>query len=160
MTARLQKVPDGFTATFDRHYKHTVDEVWAYLTDNELLSKWFPELRAGELGTGGSMTFDMGDGTYEVMGISDYEPAAVLEYAWGEDKIRFELVAEPDGNSLRLIETISTITDHTPRDLAGWHVCLDVIEALLEGKGFVNRKHAWEEQYKVYSGLVERMRNS
>ncbi|WP_346780625.1 hypothetical protein [Paenibacillus sp. PastF-1] len=79
------------------------------------MSRWFPELRAGELCIGGSMTFDMGDGIYEMMGISDYEPAAVLEYAWGEDKVRFELEAEPGGCMLRLIEAISIIKDHTPR---------------------------------------------
>ncbi|WP_241781561.1 hypothetical protein [Paenibacillus sp. DMB5] len=84
MTARLQKVPGGFTATFDRHYKHTADEVWAYLTDNELLSKWFPELRSGELCIGGSMTFDIGDGTYEVMGISDY----ALPLCWSMPGVR------------------------------------------------------------------------
>lgn len=45
-------------------------------------------------------------------------------------------------------------------EVSGWHVCLDVIEVLLNGEEFGDRKHAWEEQYKVYTGLVERMRNS
>ncbi|OMF94723.1 hypothetical protein [Paenibacillus sp. FSL R7-0273] len=61
---------------------------------------------------------------------------------------------------LLLIETIGTFTDHTPKDLAGWHVCLDVIEALLDGNVPVNRKPAWEEQYRKYSVLVEQYLNS
>ncbi|WP_042199311.1 SRPBCC family protein [Paenibacillus camerounensis] len=160
MIAKLQKVHAGTTATFERHYKHSAEQVWAYLTDNELLPKWFPELRSGELRTGGSMTFDMGDGTFEFMEISDYVPASVLEYAWGADKVRFELDEVPGGSRLLLIETIGTFTDRTPKDLAGWHVCLEVIAALLDGNVPVNRKLAWEEQYRKYSVLVEQYHNS
>ncbi|CAH1193134.1 hypothetical protein PAECIP111892_01151 [Paenibacillus auburnensis] len=160
MTAKLKRVPEGTTATFERHYKHSVEKVWAYLTDNDLLPEWFSELRVKELRTGGSMVFDMQDGNLIEMRISECKPASVLEYSWGEDKVRFELAAEPEGCRLLLIETIGTLTDHTPKDLAGWHVCLDVIEALLDGVVFQDRKRAWEQQYETYIALVEGYRQS
>lgn len=160
MTAKLKSVPEGTTATFERHYKHSAGEVWAYLTDNDLLPEWFSELRVKELRTGGSMVFDMQDGNLIEMEIYECKPASVLEYSWGEDKIRFELAAEPEGCRLLLIETIGTLTDHTPKDLAGWHVCLDVIAALLDGEVLKDRKGAWEQQYEVYIALVEEYRQS
>ena len=52
---------------------------------------------------------------------------------WGEDRVRFEY-PEAEGCRLVLIETITKITDHTPKDIAGWDVCLDAIEALLDGR--------------------------
>lgn len=38
----------------------------------------------------------------------------------------------------------------TPRDLAGWHVCLDVIQALLDGTKIDSRKQEWEKWYPRY----------
>ncbi|QSF42804.1 SRPBCC family protein [Paenibacillus tianjinensis] len=160
MIAKLESVPDGTTATFERHFKHSVTSVWAYLTDNDLLPEWFSELRVKELRNGGSMVFDMRDGNLIEMRITACKPASVLEYSWGEDKVRFELDAEPEGCRLLLIETIGTLTDHTPKDLAGWHVCLDVIAALLDGGVFQDRKRAWEQQYETYVALVEEYRLS
>jgi uncharacterized protein YndB with AHSA1/START domain len=131
MLAYITKEGVGYTATFERHWNHSVDEVWSYLTNNERLPLWFPELRAGELRTGGHMMFLMPDGSSITMEISDCEPLTILQYTWGADQVRFELTAEPGGCRLLLMEQITKMTDHTPKDLAGWHVCLDVIERLL-----------------------------
>ena len=65
MIARIEKVENGYTATFERHLKHPIEEVWSYLTDNEKLQKWFSELRVDELREGGVIKFDMGDGTFD-----------------------------------------------------------------------------------------------
>jgi uncharacterized protein YndB with AHSA1/START domain len=160
MIATLQKGPKGITANFERHFKHSVQEVWAYLTTNGLLSQWFSELQVEDLRMGGLITFDMQDGTYARMEITDYEPASVLEYTWGEDQVRFELSTEPEGCRLLLIETLSEITAHTPKDLSGWHVCLDVIGALLNGETLEDLHKVWEQRYTEYKTLVESFRSS
>ncbi|MFP3380663.1 activator of Hsp90 ATPase 1 family protein, partial [Bacillus sp. SIMBA_069] len=91
------------------------------------LAKWFSELSVDDLREGGSIKFDMQDGTFEEMKITALETCSVLEYTWGEDLVRFELYSEAEGCLFVLKEYITKLTSHTPRDLAGWHVCLDVI---------------------------------
>ncbi|CAH0119273.1 hypothetical protein PAE9249_01772 [Paenibacillus sp. CECT 9249] len=150
MLAVIKKSKDGTVVRFERHLKHSVEKVWASLTENEKLAKWFPELRIDDLREGGVVKFDMQDGTFEELAILEVKKHAVLEYMWGEDKVRFELYSEPEGCRLVLEETIYKVTDHSPRDIAGWHVCLDVIEALLDGKTLDSRKEQWKKWYEKY----------
>lgn len=44
---------------------------------------------------------------------------------------------------------------HIPKDLAGWHVCLDVIEALLDGKSIKDRVAIWKAYYPKYQQTVK-----
>ncbi|MDQ6419445.1 SRPBCC family protein [Paenibacillus sp. LHD-117] len=157
MLASVEKTNDGFRAVYERTYNHAPQEVWAYLTDNDKLSKWFSELRVAELRKGGLLTFDMGDGTFEEMNILDYEEGSVLEYTWGEDIVRFELSPSGEGTRLLLIEKISALTPHTPKDLAGWHVCLDVVAALLDGREMPDHKTMWEKEFVEYSELTDKL---
>lgn len=155
MLAVIESTEGGYCAIFERHLNHPINQVWGMLTENEKLETWFPELKADELREGGYIKFDMGDGTFEKMEILELTDEAVLEYTWGEDIVRFELAEEPNGCRLVLIEKINKLTDHTPRDLAGWHVCLDVIEKLLDGKTVNSRKVEWQKWYEQYVTAVE-----
>lgn len=152
MLAVVSQNVDGYTVRFERRFAgRSVQQVWAYLTDNDLLPTWFTELRVGELREGGSMKFHMPDGGAVLdMPILDMKLESVLEYTWGEDVVRFELYPEPSGCRLVLLEKLGKLTAHTPKDLAGWHVCLDVIVALLEGRTIENRKEEWERWYAKY----------
>jgi len=154
MLAGLQQVPNGHIARFERHLKHSVENVWAYLTENDKLAEWFAELRVDDLREGGVIRFDMQNGTFVEMEIIELQTNAVLEYTWGEDRVRFELSPEPGGCRLVLIEKITKTTDHTPKDLAGWHVCLEVIGALLDGRTLASRKEEWEIWYEKYVELI------
>ncbi|MHA6529144.1 SRPBCC family protein [Paenibacillus sp. BAC0078] len=160
MIATLQTARKGVTATFERHFKHPVDKVWAMLTENALLAKWFPELSIQELSAGGVIKFDMQDGSFIELEITDVKTNSILEYTWGNDLVRFELDAEPEGSSLLLVESILEITDHTAKDLSGWHVCLDVISVLLDGEELQNRRQVWEQQFVEYTRLVEDFRKA
>jgi uncharacterized protein YndB with AHSA1/START domain len=156
MLAVVQQDEFGTTVRFERNLKHSVEKVWSYLTDNDKLTQWFSELKVEDLRQGGRMTFDMQDGTFEEFEITDYRELSVLEYTWGEDRVHFELHPEAEGCRLVLIETITNITDHTPKDIAGWDVCLDVIEALLQGRTLESRKDAWSEKYEQYVHVFEK----
>lgn len=134
----------------ERQLKHPVEEVWSMLTDNGKLKQWFSELRVEDLREGGTISFDMQDGTYEYFEILALKPYAVLEYTWAENRVRFELSPEPEGCRLVFVESVVSVNDHTPKDIAGWDVCLDVIEALLDGKTVSERKAVWEEKYAQY----------
>lgn len=159
MTANIIRTESGYMAKIEKHLHHPVSEVWAYLTENDKLRQWFAELRIDELRTGGTLSFDMGDGSFEVMNITELHVPSVLEYTWDKDLVRFELYEEEGGCRLVFMEQMKELTDHTPRDLAGWHVCLDVIEALLEGKLIDYRKALWEPLYEQYLEVLARVQS-
>ncbi|VEF49734.1 activator of Hsp90 ATPase 1 family protein [Bacillus freudenreichii] len=157
MLASIEKAGENYIVRFERALNYTVEEVWPWLTENEKLAQWFSELRIGELGnSGGFMQFDMQDGTCEKLEITDFTNGSVLEFAWWDDSVRFELHEASIGCDLVLIETINKITDHTPKDLAGWHVCLDVIGALLDGQ-HIERMTEWKKWYEKYVQEIEKI---
>ena len=157
MIATIQKENESYTALYERHLKHSVEEVWSMLTNNEKLQQWFSELRIADLRKDGLVKFDMQDGTFIDMKILDYEPLKVLAFEWDKDTVRFELSPITDGCRLTFIETISSFTEQTIKDLAGWHVCLDVIEAILDGRTIVSRKEEWKAWYVKYEDLLNKL---
>ncbi|WP_433944655.1 SRPBCC family protein [Paenibacillus sp. SN-8-1] len=161
MLAVIRKTQDTYVACFERHLKHSVEDTWAMLTENDKLRQWFSELEVDDLREGGGIKFNMPDGTFKELKIIEFKLHSVLEYTWGgEDRVRFELYPEASGCRLSLIEKMNTITDHTPKDLTGWHVCLDVIQALLENRTVESRKKEWEKRYAEYSLLIEGLPNN
>jgi len=154
MLADIRFDEGGYTACFTRHFRHSSAEVWSYLTENEKLKQWFSELQVDKLCDGGVIKFDMRDGTFIELEITELKPGSVLEYTWGADRVRFELYPESDGCRLLLVEKLSKITDHTPKDLAGWHVCLDMIQVLLGEKTIESREEEWKIRYQEYSQLI------
>lgn len=157
MLASITQAENGYSVRFERNLKHAVESVWSMLTDNEKLAQWFPELRVADLHEGGLIQFDMQNGHFEEMAITRLKALSVLEFTWAEDIVRFELYAEPEGCRLVLIEKLVQITAHTPRDIAGWDVCLDVIEALLDGKTIASRKDVWKMKYDKYVQAFEKL---
>lgn len=160
MLAVIEKVEGGYIARYNRPLKHSVEKVWAALTENDKLEKWMPNLEVVHLQQGGTITFNMNDGTGSSFGmnIRDFKEHAVLEYEWGDGWVRFELSSKSDGCLLVLKEFIPELTDHTSKDLAGWHVCLDVFSALLEGRFMDFPKGDWEKWHDKYVDAVDKMK--
>ncbi len=150
MIADIKKDNEGILVKWERKTNQPVEAVWAMLSDNNKLEKWFDELRAGDLRKGGFMKFYIPDVMDEKLEIMDFKPNSVLEFDWFGDVIRFELHPENEGSTLILLEKVKTITEQTKKDLAGWHVCLDVIIALLDGKTF-QRDDAWKHWHEKYT---------
>jgi uncharacterized protein YndB with AHSA1/START domain len=155
MIATIQKEDEVYTAHYERHFHHSVEKVWSMLTVNEQLQQWFTELQVVDLRKDGLIKFDMQDGTFIDMKILDFEPMQVLAFEWGKDSVRFELSPVPDGCHLVFIETLSSFTEHTIKDLAGWHVCLEVIETLLDGRTIASREDTWKVWYVKYKELLK-----
>ncbi|MFD0712807.1 SRPBCC family protein [Paenibacillus sp. GCM10027626] len=156
MLATIEQKEENYIVRFERRWDYPVEQVWAWLTENEKLVQWFPELQIEELREGGYLKFDMQDGTFVDMKITALAAGKMLEYEWGGDRVRFELTAVSSGGCrLALIETIKQITPHTPKDLAGWDVCMDVIAALLAGEKVDDRMSIWKVKYEQYVKLLE-----
>ena len=84
-----------------------------------------PNLQIESLKTAGIIKFDMMDGSFINIDILECQLNSVLEFTWDKDRVRFEIHNEENG-TLYFKEYIHELTDHTPRDVAGWHICLNL----------------------------------
>ncbi len=152
MIAIIEKQNNEYFVQYDRHLPFTIEEVWSVLTDNNKLKKWMSNLQIEDLKTGGIIKFDMMDGTFINIDILECQMNSVLEFTWDKDRVRFEIHKKENGSLLLLKEFIHELTDHTPKDIAGWHICLDLFSSVLEGEEKEFSKDEWEywfDKYKV-----------
>lgn len=159
MLAEIEKSESVYIAIFNRHLHHTVEDVWTVLMEKDKLEKWFSNLQVTDLQKGGTIKFNMNDGSgnYIDMKITDFEKFSVLEYEWGEGRVRFELSPQSEGCLLVLKEFIPTLTEHTAKDLSGWHICLDVLKPLLNGIIMEFPMDEWEKVYGKYKDLIDQI---
>ncbi|MCT1540043.1 SRPBCC family protein [Lysinibacillus capsici] len=155
--ATIEKQSNYHIATFKRPLLYSIDAVWAAMTNNENLQKWMSNLEIIELRKNGKIHFNMNDGTgnFEEITITDYVEKEVLGFGWGTDTVRFELFSTEKGSLLVLVETLQNLTEHTPKDLAGWHICLDMLKDLLNG---VDHQYfpmdEWQQRFSEYQKML------
>lgn len=150
---------DRWTLVFVRRLRHPPEDVWSALTDPRQLGEWAPYTSDRDLGSVGDATLTMIDGD-----VAEALPASVtravrprvLEYTWAGDVVCWELAADGAGTLLTLRHTLAG-EDWVPKVAAGWHLCLDVAERLLDGepvgpiRGHDARNHGWDELHDAYA---------
>lgn len=159
MLAETEKQIDGYIIKFERQFPNTIEEVWSVLTENSKLKKWMSNLQIENLKTGGIIKFDMMDGSFLNIDILECQLNSVLEFTWDKDRVRFEIHKEKNGALLLLKEYIHELTDHTPKDIAGWHICLDLFSSVLEGEEKVFSKDEWEYWFDNYKVKVDELKD-
>ncbi|MFK4330487.1 uncharacterized protein YndB with AHSA1/START domain [Bacillus sp. RC240] len=150
MLAEIEKQTDGYIVKFERQFSYTIEEVWSVLTENSKLKKWMSNLQIENLKTGGIIKFDMMDGSFLNIDILECQLNSVLEFTWDKDRVRFEIHKEENGSLLLLKEYIHELTDHTPKDIAGWHICLDLFSSVLEEEEKEFSKNEWQQWFEKY----------
>ncbi|HDR7735236.1 TPA: SRPBCC family protein [Bacillus thuringiensis] len=150
MIAEIRKLTDGYIVKFERQFPYTAEEVWSVLTENSKLKKWMSNLQIESLNTGGIIKFDMMDGSFINIDILECQLNSVLEFTWDKDRVRFEIHKEENGTLLLLKEYIHELTDHTPRDVAGWHICLNLFSCVLEREEKEFSKDEWQQWFEIY----------
>ncbi|HAA0651041.1 SRPBCC family protein [Listeria innocua] len=142
---------DGAVVNFELEISATKADVFALLTTNEGLAKWFNELEIGELGASGHLLFIMTPEEKITMPIRAFEPNQKIAFQWDQDEVAFEL-NEIAVNKTKLIftEQLTTITEHSPRDISGWHICLKKLQASAEGKIYDFNKAEFETLFAKY----------
>ncbi|WP_286923428.1 MULTISPECIES: SRPBCC family protein [Lysinibacillus] len=163
MLATIQKQQNHYIVKFSRLFPHPTETIWAALTENDKLQKWMSNLEIIHLQKNGKIHFNMNDGTatFLEIQITDYVEKEVLEFNWGNDTVRFELSPTDNGSVLLLAESIGELTAHTPKDLAGWHICLDLLSDLLNGT--IHEEfpmEEWEKQFTEYKKLVAEVKKN
>jgi uncharacterized protein YndB with AHSA1/START domain len=159
---RAEPAGDRWTLVFVRDLRHPPAAVWAALTEPAQLGEWAPFLADRDLGATGEAVLTMVDGDAREdlpAVIRRAEPVTLLEYTWGNDLLRWELAATGSGTLLTLRHTIAD-RDWLPKIAAGWHLCLDVAERLLDGRpigpirGEAARAYGWSELSEGYAGKL------
>ncbi|OUB86733.1 SRPBCC family protein [Bacillus wiedmannii] len=158
MLAVIDKQGNEYVVQFERYFSYSIEEVWSVLTENSKLKKWMSNLQIESLKTGGIIKFDMMDGSFINIDILECQVNSVLEFTWDKDCVRFEIHKEESGTLLLLKEYIHVLTDHTPKDIAGWHICLDLFSSVLEGKEKEFSKDEWQQWFEIYKDKVLEVR--
>jgi uncharacterized protein YndB with AHSA1/START domain len=132
MIGDLDQVGDGWQLRFTRELPHSAEKVWAAITEPEQLARWFPDtIVVDEWSVGAPLRFEHPDLSFEGE-VRAVEPPSLLEFTWGTDTLRFEIVASGDGCTLTLTDKLDEL-GKAARDGAGWHTCLDQLEAAVAG---------------------------
>jgi uncharacterized protein YndB with AHSA1/START domain len=157
--ATLETTGSQTTLRYERHLAHPPEKVWRALTDPAELSHWFPQDLEGTFAPGARLRFQF-RGEPPVLGgkvidhftgeVLEIDPPRLLAYSWSGDVLRWTLT--PDGDGCLLVFT-DTFAEHgkAARDGAGWSVCLEALDAHLDGKPRPEGNR-WREFYDRYAG--------
>jgi len=171
----IEQAGDRYVLRYERRLEHSVDRVWAALTEPDQLAQWLAAADELELVEGGRITLrwlnvpdslqeweehgiDPGDvdpaepatGT-----ITELDPPRVIEY--DTDKMglmRWELRPEGDGCVLTFTNTVELPEELHTQTLAGWHIHLDHLVDALAG-----RPVEWSTWTEDHMGGWERIRD-
>ena len=132
----IEQVNDSrWRLRFTRTLVHPQTKVWRAVTEPEQLARWFPTTIDGERAAGAPLRFTFPNDMAEPFDgeMLAYEPESAIEFRWGPDLVRIELRAVGEGTELTLLDTLEE-RGKAARDGAGWHTCLDALEAALAGE--------------------------
>ncbi len=140
---------------FERYFHHSIERVWAAITEPDQLVAWLAEADV-DLRKGGRIQLRwLNTGTVLNGTITQLDPPRLLEYAGDiHGLLRWELQQAPGGCVLTFSSTIPAPDFRIALFLAGWHVHLDFLEEALDGQT-VDWPHwpkdRWDRHYERYS---------
>jgi uncharacterized protein YndB with AHSA1/START domain len=133
-----RKSPDCYEVTFERHIPHPPEHVWAMLTEPAKIETWFCARVDIDPRLGGKMVEHHDHVRVDVWGeVTRWEPPRVFGHSWWFGRSRepqgtvvWELFPEASGTRLVLTHRRGNLDEG---GMAGAHVCLDVLSAVLDG---------------------------
>jgi uncharacterized protein YndB with AHSA1/START domain len=157
--ARVRKEGEKWTLILARELRHAPAKVWEALTDPEQLREWAPFDADRNLGSAGPVKFSVvGAPTPQVSEtiIKRAEAPKLLEYNWGDNEMRWELEPLDGGTRLTLWHNIGR--KFVAMGAAGWHICFDVLDRLLDGHpigrivaGDAMKFEGWQRLHSEYA---------
>lgn len=159
LLAKIYNGEQGYVAEYERIFDVPTEKIWKSLISNEKFKFWMEHLEITDLRIGGNINFHYNDGSgkLENITITDYVDGEVLQFEWGEDTVRFEIIAKSPGSKLIMKQFLTNITDHTPKDLAGWQVCLMRFSDVITGESHLLPANEWEKWYSEYKLLIKHL---
>ncbi|MCU1344172.1 MAG: hypothetical protein JWL70_438 [Acidimicrobiia bacterium] len=147
----LTQTADGWRLRFTRHLGKPPVVAWQAFADPQLVAQWFPSSIEGRLVTGAKLTFTIA--AYDVEPffgeVIEADEPRLLVVRWGPDVLRFELTEAGDGTELTMTIELSEL-GRAARDTAGWHECLDKLEAALAADDRPTDAARWADVHPLY----------
>jgi uncharacterized protein YndB with AHSA1/START domain len=143
-----------------RELRHSPELVWQALTDPAHLREWAPFDADGSLATAGNTVklSTVGAPAPQVSEttVTRAEAPKLLEYNWGGGELRWELEPLAGGTRLTLWHEIDR--RFIAMGAAGWHICFDVLQHLLDGAPIgrmvgmgVMKFDGWQRLHREYA---------
>ena len=130
--AHVEKAGEKWTLVLVRDLRHPPAMVWEALTDPAQLAEWAPFDASRNLGTVGPVTLStVGAPQVSETRVTRADRPRALELNWGGNDLRWEL--QPKGSGTRLTLWHNIDRGFIAWGAAGWHICLDVLDRLLDG---------------------------
>jgi len=128
--AQVRKDGEKWTLILVRELRHPPEKVWRAITEPAHLREWAPFEADGNLGTAGTTVNLTWAATAHVSEtrVTRADAPKLLEF----HDIRWELEALDSGTRLTLWHSIDR--RFIAWGAAGWHICFDVLERLLDGE--------------------------
>jgi uncharacterized protein YndB with AHSA1/START domain len=161
--AEIQKDGDNWTLVLVRDLAHPPARVWKALTEPEHLREWAPfdadrnlaSVGAAKLTTVGAPKLHVTDTQ-----VKRAEAEKALEFNWGGGDLRWELAPTVSGGTKLTLWAIIN-RNYIAMGAAGWHICFDVLDRLLEGKPMgrivgpvAMQLGSWEQLHGDYQKLL------
>jgi uncharacterized protein YndB with AHSA1/START domain len=130
--AQVKKDGESWTLVLVKNLRHPPELVWEALTNPAHLREWAPFDADGNLSTVDNkvkLTTLSSPPQISETTITRAEKPKTLQYTWGGNDIRWELAPTDSGTRLTLWHSIDR--NFISMGAAGWHICLDVLDASL-----------------------------
>jgi uncharacterized protein YndB with AHSA1/START domain len=152
------------TVALTRDFSQSRDAVWTILTDPGKLGLWAPYTADRNLSQVGRCVLTMlGDGDAPDVNIASVvlasDSPSLLEYSWADDMLAWHLSTVGTASRLTLHQTLADQA-MASAVAAGWHLCLDVAAATLDGspvapiRGMDALKHGWSDLNERYAAAL------
>ncbi|MGG0658396.1 SRPBCC domain-containing protein [Rummeliibacillus pycnus] len=129
--------------------KATSEKVWNVLTNNDEIKKWFPEMSYHE--NEGLGYYRWFDGNLDMkLNVFQKEDKQLIAFEWASNTVHIQLTSKNHETEFVFFESLKDIVEHTPKDLAGWYVCIEKIRHLAEETGEKVNDELWIEKYEEY----------
>lgn len=137
---RVLRDGDRIGLLFERDLDHPPERVWRALTDNDQLRHWLPGTIEGPREAGARVRVPFSDDVADKYAIEvreldgqilAWEPPRLFSWMWDTDTLIFELTPTASGTHLRFTTWV-TQGPTLDQIAAGYHVCFDQLERLLD----------------------------
>ena len=152
---------DGeFEIRFERRLDHPVEKVWDAITGPGQMSGWFDRTQMPDpLKVGAVIRFRHEVINAESYGqITELDPPHLIEWLWRgpfgpASRMRWE-IAPLETGCLLVLRQQMVDSAVLARTTAGWHDCLDRMQALLEGREAQFDMAEWRGLFERYAGAL------
>jgi uncharacterized protein YndB with AHSA1/START domain len=163
--AQLSNLGSRWLLVLERTLPNSPKEIWAALTERELVSRWAPFDPDRDLTETGFValpeagTEHADDETGESVGtVVTVATQRMLSLVWGGDAIDIELAPTASATVVRLSHTFDDRANASSY-AAGWHLCLTALDGVASGidvprmVGEDAKLHGWDELQEKYDEL-------